>query len=297
MLQTLRRLLHILPASKAQVAFTVALFLFSSCLEVFGIGIVGPFIALANNFDLIEQHPVLAQLQAISGISQPNHFVAVLGVVVIVVFLIKTVVAWGTQVYTIRFSDRQQQLIIAKLTQEYLAAPYIYHTKKNSASIIDRITEIANMFAFSVLMPILTTLSNIIVSIALILLLAVNSISVLLALTVVLLPTFLFLERFKDKVKRWGKQTRTSKEGIIKSVGHAFGGIKETKIIGCEAYFHQQIVNHAQRLEHAHGNFAAFRIFPRFATEGTMVATVLGIMAGSLLLNLGIENLTSVLGV
>lgn len=117
-------------------------------------------------------------------------------------------------------------------------------------------------------------------------------------LLVTLVPVFLFFNSFKEKIKTWGKQVRISKESIIKIINHAFGGIKETKVIGCEEFFEKQVKEQAIKLEHAHSNFAAFKMLPRFAMEAVMVSVVLGIVSVSLLLSSGgIENLTSVLGI
>lgn len=293
----LKKLLHILPARKIQLLTIVVLFLATSVLEVVGIGVIGPFIALANDFNLIEQNPFLKRLFQISGIQQEHQFVALVGLFVIAAFAIKTIGSWFTQAYIIKFSDRQQRLLIVKIAREYLAAPYIYHTQKNSSSIVDSIIEISNTFTGTVLTPLLTTIANIFVTIALFLLLCATSLSTMLVLLVVLLPVFIFFNSFKARIQRWGRQTRKSKENIIRIINHAFGGFKETKVIGCESYFEQQIVSQAVLLEHSHSNFAIFKVLPRFVIEGVMVSSIVVIISISLLLNVGIDNLTSVLGV
>ncbi|WP_404789622.1 ABC transporter ATP-binding protein [Altericista sp. CCNU0014] len=294
---TLKKLLEILPAPTSKLLIILILFLFTSVLEVIGIGVIGPFIALANDFSLISKNLFLSKLFSISGIQQEHQFVAFIGSLVMGAFIVKTLGAWFTQSYIVRFSDRQQRLLIVKMSREYLAASYIYHTKKNSSSIIGMIIEISNSFTNSILTPLLTTTANIFVSTSLFFLLCATSISVMVVLLAVLLPVFIFFNSFKDRINRWGKEVLRSKENIVRIINHAFGGIKETKIIGCESYFEEQIIAQAKLLEHSHGNFASFKILPRFVTECAMVLSIVAIISVSLLLGIGIDNITSVLGV
>jgi len=293
-----QKLLYVLPAKRSSLFYMVLLFLMTSLIEVVGIGIVGPFIALATNPSLIHQHSVLSQLFAYSPFADENRFLALLGLTVAIAFCLKAFVSWFTQSRIVRFSDKQQRLLIVKIVREYLSAPYVYHTLKNSSSIVDSVMEIASTFTIAVLTPLLSTLANGFVATALFILLCTTSASTMVVLLITLIPIFLFFNSFKTRIQAWGKQVRISKESIIKIINHAFGGIKETKVIGCEGFFEQQIEEQAIKLEHAHGNFAAFKMLPRFAMEAVMVSVILGIVSVSLLLSSGgIENLTSVLGI
>ena len=297
MLNYLKKLFYILPASKISLIRILFLFLLTSGLEVIGIGVVGSFIGLASNPELIHENPYIEWLFQNSGIEQGNQFLGLLGFVVIIVFCSKSCIAWFTQAYIARFSNRQQRLLIVKMVREYLATPYIYHTQKNTSSIVDSVIEISNTFTNVILTPLLTTIVNTFVSIALFSLLCATSLSTMVVLLAVLLPVFIFFNSFKVRIQRWGRQKRQSKENIIKIINHAFGGIKETKVIGCEAYFEQQIITQAKQLEHSHCNFVTFKILPRFAIEGVILTSIVGILSIALLFNIGIDNLTSMLGV
>jgi len=159
------------------------------------------------------------------------------------------------------------------------------------------VIEIANTFSSVILNPLLTTIANIIVSAFLCVMLYTTSPSTMIVLMIGLLPVFIFFNLFKTRLQRWGKEMRKSKETIIQTINHAFGGIKETKIIGCEAYFEAQILEQSLRLEKAHTDFFTFKFLPRFIIEATLVTCVVGIVSVSLLFDQSIQNLTAVLGV
>ena len=298
MLKYLKKLLCILPASNLNLAVAAIIFVLTSCIEAIGIGIIGPFIALASNFSMIEQMPLLAQIRDGLGIEQDNRFVAILGLLAISIFLLKTLAAWATQVFIARFSDEQQRLLIVKMANNYLEAPYVYHITKNSSSITDRLIEVANTFSNTIFMPLLITLANFFLFISLFFLLCFTSLPIMLGLLATLFPVLLFFNSFAPKIREWGKQMRDSKADIIQTVNHAFGSVKETKVIGCEKYFEDQVTSQAKKLEESHRTFISFRILPRFILESAIVVSVIMIISLSVLLNgEGVDGTTSVLGV
>ena len=297
MLEYIRKLFYILPAKQSAVFKMVFLFLFTSILEVLGIGVVGPFIGLATNPKSIEESRFFTNLYNYFGISDRGNFIASIGLLVIILFCAKSFISWFTQVYIVKFSDRQQQVLIVQLVQKYLRAPYIYHTEKNSSYIIDNIIEVANKLGIGIIQPLLISLSNTLIVVCLFALLCWTSITTMILLLIALLPIFFGVNAYKSKVKEWGKQTRQSKENIIKIINHGFGGIKETKLIGCETYFEEQVYEQAKILETSHSNFVSFKVLPRFLIEGVMVVCIVGMISIYLLLEIDIENLQSVLGV
>ncbi|MEL6553958.1 MAG: ABC transporter ATP-binding protein [Cyanobacteria bacterium J06621_11] len=275
----------------------ILLFLFSSLLEVFGIGVVGPFIALASNTKIIYETPYLERIFNLVGVFDEKQFVVFVGCVVILFFCIKTFVAWTTQVIIVAFSDKQQKLIVARMTEEYLSAPYIYHTRKSTSSIVDAIIEVANTFTGMILLPLLTATSNIFVASFLFILLYKTSSLTVIVFIIALLPVILLMNKFRAKVPAWGKAVRRSKEEIIRIINHAFGGIKETKIIGCESYFNDKVLERAENLEKAHVNFASFQMIPRYLMEIVAVLGVVATVNVSILSGSNTDDLTSTLGV
>lgn len=297
MFRYLKKLLFVLPATKWSLFRIVILFLFTSALEVLGIGIVGPFIGLANDPSLIQKNLLLRQAFVISGFESENKFLVSLGLIAIVAFCTKSFFSWFTQAYIVKFSDEQQRKLVSRMTHEYLKAPYIYHTQKSTTSIVDSIIEVVNMFTMTVLNPLLTSISNAFIIGALFALLMSTNATIMMAILVVIIPVFVFFNSFKARLHGWGKQARKSKEGIIRSVGHATGGIKETKIIGCEPYFEKKVSDEAGLFSRSHTSFVKFKIMPRFVMEAVMVSCVISIICVYLGFNQDTESLTSVLGI
>ncbi len=296
MLQIVNRLLYIIPASRLSIAGMVLVFILSSCLEVIGIGAIAPFINLAGKPELIHDHSLLEKLFDLSGINDESQFIAFLGLAVIILFCAKVIVAWLTQAFIFKFSCRQQRLLIEKLLARYLSAPYTYFLEKNSSYVIDNIIEVANKFTF-IVQPLFVCIANIFITVSLFLLLWYTNSTVLLIVLVILLPVILLINSFKQRVRAWGEQNRQSKGELLKAINHSLGGIKETKVIGCENYFVNQVAFYTKELEASQSNFFGFSIVPRFLIEAVMLISIVSVICYYLFIGNDINELHSVLGV
>ena len=296
MLQTIKRLLYIIPASKISLAGMVLLFIFSSGLEVIGIGAIAPFINLATKPELIHDYSILSKFYRLSGMTDEKSFIVFLGLLVILLFCAKTFVAWLTQVIIFKFSCRQQGLIINKLLKQYLSADYTYHLKTNSSYIIDNVSEVANRFNF-IVQPFFVSIANVFISASLLVLLWYTSSKVMIILLITLLPILLMVNSFKQKVKKWGEKFRQGKAELIKIINYSFGGIKEVKVIGCESYFEDIVKSYTKEIEASQTSFFGFNILPRFLVELAMIASTISVIAYFLFIGNDIAQLQSVLAV
>ena len=261
-----------------------------------GIGAIAPFINLAGKPELIYDYPILTKLLNLSAITDESKFIAFLGLLVIILFCTKVVAAWITQVLIYKFSCQQQRLLINKLLDRYLSANYIYFLEKNSSYVVDNVIEVANKFTL-IVQPLFVSVANICISVSLFILLWYTSSSVMLILLIILLPVILLTNSFKQQVRAWGKQTRQSKGQLLKAINHSLGGIKETKIIGCENYFQHQVAISSKKLELSESNFFCFNILPRYLIEAVMLISIISVISYFLFIGNDINELHSVLGV
>jgi ABC-type multidrug transport system fused ATPase/permease subunit len=293
----LRKILYILPAKRSSLISLVLVFLLVSVLEVFGIGLINPFINLSGNLDLIEQHHWLHLAYTLSGVSEKSHFVALLGMFIIIILFLKSWISWKSQAYVFQFSYQQQSQLISKLMNAYLDVPYHFLLGKNSANIIQNIIDETKKFANGVLITLLMTVSNLIVAISLMILLCWTSIVAVLGMIGIALPLIFLFKRFQDRLVYWGRESSQANEAIIRTVNHGLGSIKETKILGCKTYFKDHIAIQATRYAHAQGGFYAFKLAPRVIIEAVLVMLLVGTISVLLIQNHDIRELIPVLSV
>jgi ATP-binding cassette, subfamily B, bacterial PglK len=301
MREYLKRLVYVLVDSKKKLLLLVALAIFSSSLEAIGIGMVGPFIALATNPNFIAQNPQLMASLGRFGLapqSNPTQMLTVLGVVVIGIFYLKTFLGFYVQKYIFQFGYAQRAALFSRLMYAYSRAPYTYHLSHNSAELIQNMVNETDLFSNQALMPFLFVCSNGLVVLAIVLLLLLtNAIAVFVVFGIFLVSALLF-QSFKHRISFWGKERGESFESSIRIINHAIGGLKEVRVIGCETYFEQQASHQIGRYASSGAAFIAFSNLPRFAIEAFLVTFLVGFTFIYLSFDKqGSGSLSSVLGI
>jgi ABC-type multidrug transport system fused ATPase/permease subunit len=112
-----------------------------------------------------------------------------------------------------------------------------------------------------------------------------------------LLLAFIFYNQFKDKMAYWGKEGSESDTEIIRIINHSLGGIKETRVIGCESYFEEQMNVQIKRHASAATLAQIWQAVPRILLEALLVSALVGLVSVSLLFNQGSQNLISMLSI
>jgi ATP-binding cassette, subfamily B, bacterial PglK len=276
MREYLKRFVYVLVDSRKKLLLLVFVAVVSSSLEAVGIGMVGPFIAIATNPNFVVQNPKLMATLAGFGLVNINDILTILGLIVIGVFYLKTFLGFYVQKYIFQFGYAQRAALFSRLMYAYSRAPYTYHLSHNSAELIQNMVNETDLFSNQALMPFLFVCSNGLVVLAIVLLLLLtNAIAVLVVFGIFLVSALLF-QSFKHRISFWGKERSESFEASIRIINHAIGGLKEVRVIGCETYFEQQADAQIRRYATSGSSFIAFSNLPRFAIEAFLVTFLVG---------------------
>jgi ATP-binding cassette, subfamily B, bacterial PglK len=298
MTKFLSKFLYITQGKRKALLAILILILLVSALEVIGVGIVGPFIALATNPNSINRIPLFKTVY--TGLhfrSQPD-FLLSLGLAVVVIFYIKSYLGFYIQTKIFGFGFTLQAELSTKLMQAYLTAPYTFHLDRNSATAIQNITAETWKFANGVAMPLLTSISNALVSFALLLLLIKTNIMAMVIIAGILLICFTVFRYLKDKLSYWGQEGADAQTQIIRAINHGLGGIKEIRIIGCETYFIDRAKAQTDRYGRNLSLAVSFSSLPRYIIESFLITFLIGFTV--LFISFGHQNnqdLTAVLGI
>ncbi|BAI90468.1 MULTISPECIES: ABC transporter ATP-binding protein [Limnospira] len=293
----INRFFFILPASPKQLVILVILFVLMSVLEAFGIGMIGPFLNLASNPDLVKESEFVASVYAGLNLTEASQGIALLGLFIIGLFTVKSFLNWQIKTYVFGFCLKVRGKLCEKLIQEYLSVPYTFHLSKDSASVIQCIIIYTQSFALDILMPILNSAANLMIIIALSGLLLLTSKLVVIVLIFLFVPLIVILNAFKDKIKYWGKRVSYADESIIRIVNHSLGGIKETKVIGCYDFFEEQLSYQSREYIEAGTLLLSFQIVPRILVEAILIVFLVGITSTMILLGQDIDGLIPALSI
>jgi ABC-type multidrug transport system fused ATPase/permease subunit len=273
------------------------LFLLASLLESLGIGLIGPFISLATAPESIERMSSLSWIYERLGFRSNIQFIIFFGISIICILYIKAVLTFAVQSYVFHFGFEQQVNLRRRLLHAYLTVPYTFHLRQNTAVLIQNIINETSKFANNVLMPALVAFSNIAVTFALVLLLFITDFAATAVILLAMLLAFFVLYQFKSKVARWGKDASEADTEMIRIINHSLGGVKETKVIGCELYFESQLAQQADKYKRATAGFNTIAILPRHLIESLLVTFLVLFTSVSLLSNKAPQELAATLGV
>jgi ATP-binding cassette, subfamily B, bacterial PglK len=137
--QYAQKFLYIISGKKKTFIGILFAFLFLSALETFGIGLIGPFIALAIDPKAIHRNVWIEKLYQDLDLSSEYFVIAALGVTIIMVLCIKAFLGFNIQSYIFKFGFGHQAEMRVRLMSSYLKVPYAFHLKQNTASLISSI--------------------------------------------------------------------------------------------------------------------------------------------------------------
>jgi ATP-binding cassette, subfamily B, bacterial PglK len=298
MRQYLPKFLYILKEKYKTLMFMLLLFIFVSGLEVIGTGLIGPFISLATNPNLIAENSLLNSIYQWLNLESQIQFLVIIGSFIVVIFFLKAFLSFNSQKLIFEFGFRQRGEIAARLMHGYLSAPYTFHLGRNSASLIQNIINETDHFSNGVMMPLLTSISNAIVTIALISLLVKTNAMAMVIIGGIVIISYGLLQSSKHKIARWGKDCSDALTEMIQSINHGMGGFKETKIIGCESYFEDKLGSQIERYSTGASLALSVGNLPRYAIEAFLITFLISFTFFYISTNQGnVQNLSSVLGI
>ncbi len=298
MIQYISKLLYVLTDSKGKLVFIFLIFIATSVLEALGIGLIGPFINFAANPESIHQVFLLDWAYQRLPLQSSKEFIPVLGLVVAIIFCLKTLCYFLANLYIYQFSFRQKSLLRSRLLNAYLYLPYTFHLNKNTSSIIKNIILETQKFCIQSLLPLLEASANAVLIIILLVVLTRTDALLLVMISLVFLPTFLLFYGLRKKIASWGANLSQAEQGMIKVINHGLGGLKETRVIGCEAYFEQEMVWQSQKFEKAAVLYKLSQKTPRIIIETLLLLFVLFFISISqIFFKQNIQDLTASLAV
>ncbi|MFK8181755.1 MAG: ABC transporter ATP-binding protein [Phormidesmis sp.] len=270
--------------------------MFSSVLEALGVGLIAPYLAIASD-PSIAREGMLNRFLSFFNWQTDSQIVTGLAVILIVLFCLKTVVYFLCKIYILKYSYWQKNQLESRLMRTYLRIPYIFHLNKNSAVLIKNIAIESHQFTTNSLIPLLEIIANVIVMAVLLVLLAFSDISLLIVALVIILPTIMVFARLSRRVKRWGEVMSTSNHNMIAAVNHGLGGLKETKVIGCENHFEDELDVYSKEYAAAAVWADGFRVLPRVSIEAILVIFLLVfIVFSQVVAGRSLNDLTAVMG-
>ena len=172
MIKYLQEILYLLGHDRRKLPWLILLFSSSSMLDVVGLGLIGPYVALVVTPESLVQGPVGQFLQWVGLSLETKDLLITIGLGLVGIFLLKAITGIMITKFILQFSWKQQVKLRTYLMQSYMNLPYTDFLQRNSSDYIQTIQGLVGQFAVNVVEALLRILSEGIVSLAIIILLA-----------------------------------------------------------------------------------------------------------------------------
>ena len=294
----LSKLLYVTQGNHKRLVKIIFLFIFISGLEFLGTGMIGPFIAIATNPDTVKTNDLLRSVYQQLNFNSEQQFLLILGLLVAIAFYVKAFFSFQGQKSVFKFGYSLRGQLAHKLMSTYVEAPYSFHLKTNSATLIQNVITSTDMVCIGLIMSLLTSISNGVVVLALILLLVYTNSLALILIAMIMLLSIGLLHPLKDRLSRWGSEGWKANGEMIRIMNHSLGGFKETRVLGCESYFEQQMEVQTRKYAKNSSLASGYGNLPRFVIEAFMMSFLICFTLLYIKLNPGDrQSLTAVLGI
>lgn len=246
---TLKGLWSLLPGHRKYEAIRLCLMLMAGmALEMIGVGLILPVIALLTKPDLIFQHAIVQKMSEYVDLPSQQNLVLIIMVMLVVVYLVKNLYLGFLVWVQSRFIYGMQSEMAQKLFAIYLKQPYTFHLQHNTAHLIRNVQSEIGMFINGFTIPTLLILAEGMVVVGLFsLLMFVEPLGTLAVFGLICTAGGVFYLFVRHRLLNWGQQRQFHEGSRIKLLQEGFGGVKDVKLLSREADFLRQYAMHTQQ--------------------------------------------------
>ena len=264
-------------ASIDQIVLMVGILFLSALLELIGVGMLYPIVALLQTPKLMPEF-FSSSLVARFHFSQEGLLVGLLGIL-LAIYLLKNSFLYYASKIQLNFFAKQQIFLAQKLIKKYMNRPYEFHLECNSSLLIRIITSDVGLVFSQTLIPLMLLLSELLVlSLIFILILILDPGAAIFTITLGSVFVLTFYNIFHKKLQKISLDTQFHSGKVTQSIQESFGGIKEIKILGRESFFQELFLKHNRAYISKLSLSGIYSAVPRLALEVAFICIFVGVI-------------------
>ena len=297
MFKNLKKILYILDEDKKKLPLIILLFVGVSLLDIIGIGLIGPYIALVANPSTTPAW--IINFFQITGLDIPENKIFVyLGLAIIFIFLTKTISIILVNFTIIKFSHKLQIRLRSFLMQSYQGMPFETYLSKNSSEFIHSIQTITSQFSQSVVLNLLRVSGDVIIAIVIIVMLGTINFTILFVLFCIFSCLILIYDfLFRTRLREYGSELNNTSMSMLQGVNEGIDGLKEIRILGKANFFYRKVKMSAELSSFYQARLQLISMAPRYLVEFIMVIFVVGLTITFMAINYDVANMILILGI
>lgn len=252
------------------------------CLEVLGIGVVLPYLALLINPQKISSIPMLqTSYQFLADhqvIRDSSGFFIVLTLVIIAVYWLKNAFLVFNQRFQTRFTYGLYKKLSTQLFRHYLHEDYQSHLNKNTSVLIRNINNLSFDLITAFLLPMLMLISEAVIVVLLVaFLLIMNPLATLYVFALLGGIVLIIFLKIRKTLQQAGQAVGELQAVSTKQVLQGLGSFKTTTLLHKQEFFVAEFGEAVSQISKHRSYFDVMQNLPRFFMETAVVTVMLSL--------------------
>ena len=283
---------------RKKIPFIITLFILASFLDILGIGLIGPYVALVVEGENSNLSVELFSLFNRLGFTiNFNQLVLYFGFVLLLCFVLKGISSIIINYLIIKFSLSRTAKLRGWLMDKYQNMSYLEYVNRNSSEYITAVNNFAGSYSQSLKNILKMTSEGIVFIFILSLLFYTSPFALIILVAVLSSSVFLFEATSRNKIREAGEIQNRYNVNLIKSVNESVNGIKEIRVFGKENFFKKRIEHITEKMMIYSVRSGILTMVPRHLLETVLVFFLVSLVMVSMLLYKNLSDILPILGV
>ena len=276
---------------KWQLLGLFAVMLFGALLEAVGVSAIVPFVTIIVQDDYADRIPLLGNLYETWGNSDPSRFIVICMLILVGIFVFKALYLLMENRLQASFISGCKKETQDRLVRSFLRRPYVYFLDRNTSE-IQKILVTDLRKVFQVLQQLLTMLTELVISIMLLITLFVIDPLMSACVLVIIAGAVLLIGRIiRPRLHRAGDVVLKHEKIRARWVSQGFAGIKEVKHLNAEDYIagkvneSEKAICEGERVQHVMSSS------PRVFIETVCICGMLAVMIAMVFMGRPLQTL------
>jgi ABC-type multidrug transport system fused ATPase/permease subunit len=257
----------------ATLVLLTFLMVFSGLLEVFGIGMVLPYVSILQDRSTISRLRYVSMVYRGLGFESQRSFLIAMSVFLLLTFCVKGFLALWVTNFQSRFARVKLADLGRTLLSRYLHRSYAFFLSANTSALIGNLTTSLAQLCTGVIQSALALASEVIVAVGLLaLLIVLNPVFSLSALLFIGGLSVLLKRVIRKRIAHHANANELHWKAMIRTVNESLSSAKEVKVIGCQQYFVDTYSIEVEQYSRAQQHYNVLAQFPRVTLETGAVA-------------------------
>ena len=292
----LKKTAFILGKFKFRLPLMFFLFLIVSMIDVIGIGMIGPFVALiGHKGSIVADYPIFLSL---IGNVNNETIIMFVGALLALTFVLKGFIAFFVQRKILSLGYEIRTSIVVKLVKSSQEASYEDISSRDASKIVVDANTHVGLFVDSLFVPALRMSIEIIVIIGIFLLMAFTSwILVLVAALLMSIVLVIYFRFIRVRLSYYGEIMSKKEVAIITELKHIIGAFREIRLLSVEEFFRNQIKNNVVEFGKAGVITRSLHLISRYAVEASLALFIVALVVFMINKSEPIESIYALLSI